>query len=55
MNFFEILYMLIVLVLSIPVLGYARYLHDDAENRLGALAVLLLVIVTGIGAFQINR
>lgn len=54
MSYYKIIYIILYIILSIPVLGYGRYLHDDEENQLGAVAVFVLVILTGFGVYKMS-
>lgn len=54
MSGYQTIYIILYIILSIPVLGYGRYLHDEEDNKLGAVAVFILVIITGFGVYKMD-
>ena len=54
MNLLKGIYGLCLLLFAVRALGYARYLHDEEENRGGAVLVFVIAVLTTAAVWQIR-
>lgn len=54
MNLVKFIYGVFLLLFAIRALGYARYLHDEEENRSGAALVFAIVVLATAAVWQIR-
>lgn len=54
MNVVKFVYGICLVLFAIRALGYARYLHDEEENRGGAVLVFAIVILATVAVWQIR-